>query len=143
MIEPSGHTGLLSSKKNFCVNIYSMLTVSRDIFAFIFVFFCNGLKFSTHLYLHWQEGSHVRTYLPIFSRHFYPPTNLPNTVHMQVYYIFSRHPSHTIPLIFKLKVFFLKWAKLSLFCLFSLLSHDKYRANLTINDKSVEGVLGT
>ena len=29
------------------------------------------------------------------------------------------------------------------FCLFSFFSHDKYSTNLTINDKSVHGVLGT
>ena len=29
------------------------------------------------------------------------------------------------------------------FCLFSFFSHDKFSTNLTINDKSVDGVLGT
>ena len=29
------------------------------------------------------------------------------------------------------------------FCLFSFVSHDKYSTNLSINDKSVDGVLGT
>ena len=41
------------------------------------------------------------------------------------------------------KVFFKKWAKPSLFfCLLSFFSHDKYSTN-TINEKSIEGVLGT
>ena len=30
-----------------------------------------------------------------------------------------------------------------LLCLFSFFSHDKYSTNLTINDKSVDGMLGT
>ena len=29
------------------------------------------------------------------------------------------------------------------FCLFSFFSHDKYSTNLTINDESIDGVLGT
>ena len=29
------------------------------------------------------------------------------------------------------------------FCLFSFFSHDKYSTNLTINDKSIDSVLGT
>ena len=29
------------------------------------------------------------------------------------------------------------------FCLFSFFSHDKFSTNLTVNDKSVDGVLGT
>ena len=35
-------------------------------------------------------------------------------------------------------------AKLGLFfCLFSFFSHEKYSKNWTVNDKSVDGVLGT
>ena len=36
-----------------------------------------------------------------------------------------------------------KWAKPGLFCLFSFFSRDKYSTNLTINYKSIDGVLGT
>ena len=32
---------------------------------------------------------------------------------------------------------------MAFFCLFSFFSQDKYSANLTINDKSLGGVLGT
>ena len=40
--------------------------------------------------------------------------------------------------------FFLKkWAKPGLFLFISFFSHDKYSTNLTINDKSIDGVLGT
>ena len=35
-----------------------------------------------------------------------------------------------------------KWAKPGSFCLFSFFSHEKYSSN-TINEKSVDGVLGT
>ena len=28
------------------------------------------------------------------------------------------------------------------FCIFLFLSHDKYSTNLTINDKSIDGVIG-
>ena len=38
---------------------------------------------------------------------------------------------------------FLKWAKLGLYLFISFFSHDKYSSNLTINDKSIDGVLGT
>ena len=36
-----------------------------------------------------------------------------------------------------------KWAKPGLFCLFSFFSREKYSTNLTINYKSIHGVLGT
>ena len=39
--------------------------------------------------------------------------------------------------------FFKKWAKPGLFLFISFFSHDKYSTNLTINDKSIDGVLGT
>ena len=38
---------------------------------------------------------------------------------------------------------FLNGPNLASFCLFSFFSHDKYSTNLTINYKSVDGVLGT
>ena len=38
---------------------------------------------------------------------------------------------------------FFKWAKPGLFLFISFFSHDKYSTNLTINDKSIDGVLGT
>ena len=38
---------------------------------------------------------------------------------------------------------FFKWAKPGLFLFNSFFSHDKYSTNLTINDKSIDGVLGT
>ena len=44
----------------------------------------------------------------------------------------------------RMKLFFKKkWAKPGLFCLFSFFSRDKYSTNLTINYKSIDGVLGT
>ena len=43
----------------------------------------------------------------------------------------------------KKKLHFLKIGPNSAsFCLFSFFSHDKYRTNLTIKDKSIDGVLG-
>ena len=40
-------------------------------------------------------------------------------------------------------IFFKKWAKPGLFLFILFFSHDKYSTNLTINDKSIDGVLGT
>ena len=40
-------------------------------------------------------------------------------------------------------LFFLNALNPASFCLFSSFSHDKYSTNLTINDKSVDGVLVT
>ena len=41
-------------------------------------------------------------------------------------------------------MYFLKnGPNLASFCLFSFLSHDKHSTNLTINDKNIDGVLGT
>ena len=41
-------------------------------------------------------------------------------------------------------MFFLKnGPKPASFCLFSFFSRDKYITNLTVNDKSIDGVLGT
>ena len=42
----------------------------------------------------------------------------------------------------RFKLLLKKWAKPGLFCLFSFFLHDKYSTNSTINDKSVDGVLG-
>ena len=44
----------------------------------------------------------------------------------------------------KKQLFFLKknGPNSASFCLFSFFSHDKYRTNLTIKDKSIDGVLG-
>ena len=40
-------------------------------------------------------------------------------------------------------LFLKKWAKPGLFLFISFFSHDKYSRNLTINDKSIDGVFGT
>ena len=42
-----------------------------------------------------------------------------------------------------LNSFFKKWANPCLFLFILFFSHDKYSTNLTINDKSIDGMLGT
>ena len=41
------------------------------------------------------------------------------------------------------RLIFLKGPNPASFCLFLFFSHDKYRTNMTINDKRIGGVLGT
>ena len=41
------------------------------------------------------------------------------------------------------KMFFLNGPNLASFCLFSFFSHDKFSTNLSINYKSIDGVVGT
>ena len=54
----------------------------------------------------------------------------------------QNHPG-SIPGAGKKFIFFSKWAKPGLFLFISFFSHDKYSTNLTINDKSIDGMLGT